>query len=704
MKNTAIAASEADSNSLRILEQVVRRHGFGTDDFDYASAVLELNEIVPSAIRLDADALLDAAMSRMGFCDLVAYRTIADAIASSVSVQDAIQRGSSSKLMITTQLDCLGDGWFETIAEAAKVVVADAARRSGLRCRELSVISLRNRGDAWGIDEREYEAIRQRHVLVNIGPEGQMTDIVSDLRDDHLSLEPTVDAVRFALSRTATIDVADVPDPWMLSTLAASMLDLIVDRYVVSSRIVPAIESMAASAMERKAARARAGATGSLAGRLADAKAGNKKGPEVTHPTSPRVSELSGYGPAAAWASDLAQDVEDYRAGRLGWEDVDDGVVLSGPPGTGKTIFASALAATCGLPFIPSSFAHWQGSRGGHLGDVVKAMREVFEFAALNAPCILFIDEVDSIPRRGGSRDFDDYWRAIVNALLELLDGTNRRPGIIVVAATNNADALDPALVRSGRLDRRFDIDLPDETALRGIIAHHLGGVAEDVIAPVATALAGSVSGADVARIAREARRAARRAKREVSGEDLLAIAMPPDERSDAARWRTAVHESGHAIAAFADGRIPDVLSILMTGPIGGNVRLRRDIEGMNLAAGLEREIVVILAGRAAEEVVLGDVGAGSGGMEGSDLHTATGYVSAMLAKLGFGGSLTFSDRADGVAVEAALRRLYGEALTLMRRHRDVVEELARYAVERRVLPARALREFAEARGFEVRS
>lgn len=417
--------------------------------------------------------------------------------------------------------------------------------------------------------------------------------------------------------------------------------------------------------------------------------------PDVLTPTSPTVADLSGYGAAQVWAQQLADDVALYRAGELAWADVDGGCLLHGPPGTGKTLFAGALAASCGLPFIPSSFAQWQGARGGHLGDVVNAMLALFRTAAENAPCVVFIDEIDSVPRRGSSREFDDYWAPITNALLECLDGSTRREGVIVVAACNDASRLDPAMLRSGRLDRRFEIGLPDETALLGIMRHHLPDASPDDLAPAATVLAGMTSGADVARIAREARRTARRGKRPVTAADMLAIALPPDTRPVADRRLVAVHEAGHAIANMFHGRVPDALTIASSAGTHGHVRTPHR-ENMGRPAEIEREIVEALAGRAAEEVVLGEPSAGAR----MDLEEATRLVVLAVGRCGMGGRLVVEDHVDVTVVEVRLRDLYGRALRLVGEHRVALEALADLALERRVLGRAALIEFAAEHGL----
>lgn len=197
----------------------------------------------------------------------------------------------------------------------------------------------------------------------------------------------------------------------------------------------------------------------------------------------PCIETLTGYGKARDWALDLKDDLTLWRGGTLDWESMSVKLLLSGPPGTGKTSFAKALCNTLRVPLIATSVATWL--EPGYLGDVLKRMSAAFAEAEADAPSILFIDEIDGIGKRGTAGEWSRYWDSIVNRLLELLDGSGKTDGVIVVAATNTQDAIDRALLRSGRLEAHIAISQPDTAALIGILRHHLK---EDLASVVASA------------------------------------------------------------------------------------------------------------------------------------------------------------------------------------------------------------------------
>ncbi|MBO3762566.1 ATP-binding protein [Ciceribacter sp. L1K22] len=195
------------------------------------------------------------------------------------------------------------------------------------------------------------------------------------------------------------------------------------------------------------------------------------------------VETLCGYGAAQAWTRDLKADLELWREGALTWPEMSTKLLLSGPPGTGKTTFARALCNTLQVPLLVTSVANWL--EPGFLGDVLQRMSAAFTQASKHAPAILFIDEIDNIGSRAnaGSRQHDDYWVSLINRLLELLDGATKTEGVVIVGATNLPEKIDPALLRSGRLETHVRIPLPDVETLTGILTHHLGNDLPGVLA-----------------------------------------------------------------------------------------------------------------------------------------------------------------------------------------------------------------------------
>ncbi|TBD87049.1 AAA family ATPase [Rhizobium ruizarguesonis] len=195
---------------------------------------------------------------------------------------------------------------------------------------------------------------------------------------------------------------------------------------------------------------------------------------EIGHKPPMTVETLSGYGKAKDWALDLKADLDDYRASILTWSEMSTKLLLSGPPGTGKTTFARALCNSLQIPLVVTSVSTWL--QGGHLNDVIDRMSKTFVEARAMAPAILFVDEIDGIGKRQpAEREYADYWNTIVNKALELLDGAIKNEGLIVVGATNRPDHIDEAIKRSGRLETHIEIPKPDVPTLAEILAHHLG-------------------------------------------------------------------------------------------------------------------------------------------------------------------------------------------------------------------------------------
>lgn len=428
--------------------------------------------------------------------------------------------------------------------------------------------------------------------------------------------------------------------------------------------------------------------------------------PRQAPPDGPVLRDLAGMSEARKWGEALAQDLKDYIAGRLPWAEVDPGCVLHGPPGTGKTTFARALAATCGVPLVTTSFGQWQSADGGHLGTLTQAMTKAFLEAAQNAPCIFLIDELDSIPTRSGSGPHAQYWNVAVNHLLKLLDGIAQRPGVAIVGACNHPDLLDPALVRAGRMDRKIGVSLPGLADLPQILKFHLKGDVGKLgdltsLAPLCIGM----SGAEIERLVRDARRSARRAREQLSRDHLIAVLEAPGARFDPAlRLRLALHEAGHALAALRLGVSTDItISIISIGGTGGRMFMQEPNAFLTRPM-VENRLAVLLAGRAAEDVVLDSISSGAGGSEDSDLARATDLAFNAVGTLGlskrdnlvwYGKTGLDSQRVypGPVADEAKtmLREAYERARQIMQGERDLLESIAKALLSKRALTHREI-------------
>lgn len=424
-------------------------------------------------------------------------------------------------------------------------------------------------------------------------------------------------------------------------------------------------------------------------------------------PTS--LSDLAGMDEAVAWGQALARDLADYGAGRLPWSDVDRGCLVYGPPGIGKTTFARALARSCSVPLLSGSLAERQAHKDGHLGDLLKAMRACFDEARRSAPCILFIDEVDGFGDRAKfAHQHRDYSIQVVNGLLECLDGLSGRDGVVVVATCNDPSVLDPAILRAGRLDRLIGIPLPNRLALCGILRQHLGADLPDAsFSCVALKLLGG-TGADAERVVRSTRRRARHAGMPLLTEDLLSEVrsrLGSDERSSEYRRIVAVHEAGHALLGALTSPI-GITKVTIQATNGAAGRMTPNWLREHQAPTRARIGTVLrcmLAGRAAEALLLGEVSAGSGDGEDSDLARATWLATASFNAFG-----TESDEDDlawfglpspeGVGfllttrpllaqrVQSKLAEAYAGAREAIVEHRTVVERIAELLLERGTL------------------
>jgi hypothetical protein len=337
----------------------------------------------------------------------------------------------------------------------------------------------------------------------------------------------------------------------------------------------------------------------------------------------PTLDRIHGMQEAVSWGFQLRDDLKAYRAGARPWADIDRGLLLSGPPGTGKTMFARALAATCEVRLVTGSYGVWLSTGTAHQGDLLRAMRRTFKEAREAAPSILFIDEIDAFADRTRVKHYPEWHTEVVNTLLAEIDGIEGREGVVVVGACNHPDKLDPALVRSGRLDRHIRLSLPDRHALCRIFREHLGPILPDAGLDDVALLALGSTGADVERMVRGARRRARNASRPMTLADLRAEVSGDDHRGEADVTLASVHEAGHAVAAQVLGIPLRGVSLRQSADQAGRVFASARSDFVT-ASDVQDVLVALLCGRAAEEVVFGQVTSSAGGARDSDLGVAT--------------------------------------------------------------------------------
>ncbi|MBV1864076.1 MAG: ATP-dependent zinc metalloprotease FtsH [Rhodobacteraceae bacterium] len=358
--------------------------------------------------------------------------------------------------------------------------------------------------------------------------------------------------------------------------------------------------------------------------------------------------DVAGQDVAKREVSELVDFLRDPdRFLSLGAE-VPHGVLLMGPPGTGKTLLARALAGEADVPFFSTSGSEFIEV---FVGVGAGRVRKMFEAARKAAPAIIFIDELDSIGRTRGTGlgGGHDEREQTLNQILAELDGFAAREAVVVLAATNRPDVLDPALLRPGRFDRHVTLSLPDKEARRAILDVHAKNLEIGSGVDLDTVAAGTpgFSGADLKNLLNEAAiTAARRRAKEITMPDVdeardkimmgtvRTLAIQPEEKH-----RLAVHEAGHTVAAFfSDGADPVYkVTIIPRGRSLGGTHMLPDKERHTLSEEyLRTQLVILLAGRAAEKQLLGSVSSGAD----DDIKRATDLARSMVARWGMDGDI----------------------------------------------------------------
>ncbi len=326
------------------------------------------------------------------------------------------------------------------------------------------------------------------------------------------------------------------------------------------------------------------------------------------------------------------------------------GVLMVGHPGTGKTLMAKAVAGEAGVPFFSISGSEFVEM---FVGVGASRVRDLFDQAKRNSPCIVFVDEIDAVGRHrgaglGGSHDEREQ---TLNQILVEMDGFDTDTNVIIIAATNRPDILDPALLRPGRFDRRVVLDRPDVSGRRAILGIHSKGkpLANDVDLDILARATPGFVGADIENLVNEAAiLAARRNKRSIGmrefEEAIERVALGGPERksrvmSDAQKRLTAYHEAGHAVAArFLDTRNPiQKVTIIPRGQAAGySWQVPDEDRTLQAKEDFMARISVALGGRVAEEIVIGDISSGAS----SDLEQVTRIARAMVTRYGMSDKL----------------------------------------------------------------
>ncbi len=390
------------------------------------------------------------------------------------------------------------------------------------------------------------------------------------------------------------------------------------------------------------------------------------------------------------------------------------GILLVGPPGTGKTMLAKAVAGEANVPFFSMSGSEFVEM---FVGMGASKVRDLFKQAKEKAPCIVFIDEIDAIgKKRDGQIGGNDEREQTLNQLLTEMDGFEGNSGVMILAATNRPDALDPALTRPGRFDRRVPVELPDLKGREEILKVHAKKIkiSDDVDFKIIARMASGASGAELANIINEAAlRAVRDGRKFVSQNDLeesieVVIAGYQKKNSiltDAEKWRVSYHEVGHALVAAKQTNSAPVTKITIiprtSGALGYTMQVDEGNHYLMTKSELENKIATLTGGRAAEEVVFGDVSTGAS----NDIEQATKLARAMITRYGMskdfdmvaletvtnkylGGdtSLAASETTAAVIdtqVVALVKSQHEKAAQILLENREKLEEIAHFLYEK---------------------
>ncbi len=430
-----------------------------------------------------------------------------------------------------------------------------------------------------------------------------------------------------------------------------------------------------------------------------------------------KFSDVAGEDEAKESLKEIVDYLHDPQKYREIGAAMPKGILLVGPPGTGKTMLAKAVAGEANVPFFSMSGSEFVEM---FVGMGASKVRDLFKQAKERAPCIVFIDEIDAIgKKRDGQMGGNDEREQTLNQLLTEMDGFEGNTGVIILAATNRPESLDPALTRPGRFDRRVPVELPDLQGREAILRVHAKKikVAEDVDYGKIARMASGASGAELANIVNEAAlRAVRSGRRYATQSDLeesIEVVIAGYQKknailTDQEKWTVAYHETGHALVAAMQTHSAPVQKITIiprtSGALGYTMQVDEGNHYLLTKEEIENKIATYTGGRAAEEVVFGTVSTGAS----NDIEQATKLARAMITRYGMsrdfdmvametvtnqylGGdsslacSMETQTEIDRQVVEV-VKCQHEKAASILLENREKLDELAKYLYEKETI------------------
>lgn len=422
---------------------------------------------------------------------------------------------------------------------------------------------------------------------------------------------------------------------------------------------------------------------------------GTKKEFEVVKDVPTRFSDVAGIDQELLEVQEIVEFLKNPTRFTDAGAVIPRGCLLSGPPGTGKTLMARAIAGEAGVPFVATSASQFIEL---FVGLGASRIRSLFKVARENAPCIIFIDELDAIAKSRSPSPVgnnNDEREQTLNQILTEMDGFNENEGIIVLGATNRPDVIDPAILRPGRFDRKIEVGLPDREGRERILGVHSANkkLQEGLTLEDLAATTTGFSGAELQNLMNEAAiYAARDGRQTITQVDVdnsfekVTIGLPKTRVIDEETKRlVAYHEAGHAVMGVICGEKIGKVTILPRGGAGGFTQfVPKEDGGMVSRTTLENQVKIALGGRAAEQIVFGDpeVTTGAAG----DLQRVTQMVYQMFSTYGFSsiGNLMIDDDSSEYLksqvdreVINLVNRLYEETLDVLHDHRSELNSIA---------------------------